>query len=214
MKGMALEGKYARVEWERRFLLDGFPKDVTVTRVRRIRDRYIEGTTLRLREQADEGGEVQFKLTQKIGAGKSGARQGVITTMYLTKDEFVVLAALCDPGGPLSGISASKAFDRRDREEMPLRTQRVPARILTKTRYSVPPLGIDVFEGTLSGLVMAEAEFSSGAEAEALALPSFIVHSHEVTDDPRFTGGCLVTASRQELEGWLSDHGLRVNPSR
>jgi CYTH domain-containing protein len=33
--------------------------------------------------------------------------------------------------------------------------------MLNKVRYSVPPLGIDVFEGTLEGLRLAEAEFNS-----------------------------------------------------
>ena len=83
--------------------------------------------------------------------------------------------------------------------------------MLTKTRHSVPPFGIDVFEGVLSGSVLADAEFNSAAEASALALPSFIVR--EVSDDSRFTGGSLVTVSRQELENWLAEHGIKLNPS-
>ena len=86
---------------------------------------------------------------------------------------------------------------------------KLPAKVLTKTRHSVPPSGIDVFDGVLSGLVLAEAEFNSVAEAAALALPSFI--GHKVSDDPRFTGGHLVTASRQELENWLAQHGIKLN---
>jgi len=96
--------------------------------------------------------------------------------MYLTKDEYAVLAKL-------------------------------PAGILSKTRHSVPPCGIDVFEGTLSGVVLAEAEFNSDAEAAALALPSFV--AYEVSDDSRFTGGRLVTASREEIEGWLGEYRRR-----
>jgi CYTH domain-containing protein len=57
---------------------------------------------------------------------------------------------------------------------------KLPAKALTKARHSVPPFGIDAFEDRLSGLVLAEAEFSSGAEASELTLPSFIVQ--EVTD--------------------------------
>jgi CYTH domain-containing protein len=178
---MPRHSKYARIEWERRFLLDRFPYEASVIRVRRISDRYIEGTTLRLRQQSDGAGEIVFKLTQKLGEGAVGAQQGLITTMYLTKEEFCVLAKL-------------------------------PARVLTKTRHSVPPFGIDVFEGVLSGLVLAEAEISSAAEASALAVPSFVVH--EVSDDLRFTGGRLVTASRQELEAWLAEHGVKLNPSQ
>jgi len=87
---------------------------------------------------------------------------------------------------------------------------KLPAKVLTKTRHSVPPLGIDVFDGVLSGLVLAEAEFNSAAEAAALALPSFI--RHEVSDDPRFTGGRLVTASRRELDHWLAQYGIKLSP--
>ena len=106
--------------------------------------------------------------------------QGLITAMYLTKDEFGVLAKL-------------------------------PAKILMKPRHSAPPFGIDLFEGALSGLVLAEAEYDSATEASALALPSFILR--EITDDSRFTGGSLVAASRQELASWLAECGVKLNDS-
>jgi CYTH domain-containing protein len=177
---MPVEQKYGRVEWERRFLLDRLPRGVVITRVRRITDLYIEGTSLRLRQQRDDDGQTTFKLTQKLPQKRDGARQGLITSMYLTNAEFEVLAKL-------------------------------PAKVLGKTRHSVPPFGIDVFEGTLSGLILAEAEFESGEEAAALALPSFI--QHEVTKDARFTGGNLVTASRRELEKWVGEHGIELGSS-
>ena len=43
------EGKYAQVERERRFLLTGPPPPPAVTASRRITDRYLPGTRLRLR---------------------------------------------------------------------------------------------------------------------------------------------------------------------
>ncbi len=52
---------------ERRFLRDRFPREAIITRVRRISDRYIEGTMLRLRQQNDSDGPTVFKLTQKLG---------------------------------------------------------------------------------------------------------------------------------------------------
>jgi CYTH domain-containing protein len=125
--------------------------------------RYVEGTTLRLREQSEKGGPTIFKLTQKVPARGSGAQEGFITSMYLTKDEFCVLAQL-------------------------------PATTLGKTRHSAPPFGIDVFEGTLEGLILSEAEFDSATAADALTLPSFI--GSEVSGDDRFKGGRLVRASR------------------
>jgi len=172
---MAPNAKYARIEFERRFLIASFPQGQPVVRMRRIADRYIEGTNLRLREQREDGLPSVFKLTQKISAPDGTARQGYITTMYLQPDAYQVLAKLS-------------------------------ARTLTKRRYSVPPFGVDVFEGLLDGLILAEAEFNSAAEAEALAIPDFV--SHEVSGDPRFTGGFLVSASRHDLETSLADYGI------
>jgi CYTH domain-containing protein len=174
---MQPEDKYARIERERRFLLRHFPADVTVTRTRHIRDRYIEGTALRLREQQDDGSPILFKLTKKIPMPRAGAQQGLITNIYLTHEEFCLLAQL-------------------------------PARTLSKTRYSVPPFGIDVFNGALEGLILAEAEFDSPEAASALLLPSFVVR--EVTTDPRFTGGRLVCTHREEMLAWLLEYGVEL----
>jgi len=167
--------QYARIERERRFLLDHFPSNANVIRVRRIVDRYIDGTALRLRKQSDDGGPAIFKLTQKIPAPSSGGQQGFLTSMYLTEDEYRLLIQL-------------------------------PAKTIDKTRHSVPPFGIDVFEGTLLGLLLAEAEFDSAAAAEALTIPYFI--SHEVSSDGRFTGGQLARASRRDIRTWLFEYGI------
>jgi CYTH domain-containing protein len=169
--------KYARIERERRFLLRHFPADVTVTRTRRITDRYIEGTSLRLREQQDDDSSILFKLTKKISVPGPGAQQGLTTNIYLTHEEFCLLAQL-------------------------------PAKTLSKTRYSVPPLGIDVFKGALEGLILAEAEFDSPEAAGALLLPFFVVR--DVSTDSRFTGGCLVRAQREELLAWLLEYGVEL----
>jgi CYTH domain-containing protein len=176
--------RYARIERERRFLLDRFPA-ADVVRIRHIKDRYIDGAALRLRQQSDDTGAPLFKLTQKVPARAGGAQQGLITSMYLTENEFRLLAQL-------------------------------PAKVIVKTRYSVPPFGIDVFEDHLQGLLLAEAEFDSAAEADALVVPEFILR--EVTHDERFTGGQLVRASRPKLKKWLAEYGInlarRRSPSR
>ena len=174
---MPSQPKYARIERERRFLLDGFPPNADIVRTRRIADRYIDGTSLRLREQREDNGSTVFKLTQKIPAPGPGAQQGFITTMYIDENEFRIFAQL-------------------------------PARQLTKTRHSVPPFGIDVFEGPLESLVLAELEFDSTPAADAVTIPSFIVR--EVSTDNRFTGGRLVRASRCELQAWLRECGIRI----
>ena len=169
--------KYARIERERRFLVGRFPDRRRITRVRRITDRYIEGTNLRLREEKEEGQPALFKLTQKIAAPGDSGQQGYTTTMYLDREAHGRLAELV-------------------------------ARTLKQVRYSVPPFGVDVFEGLLEGLVMAEAEFDSAAQADGLLIPNFV--SHEVSRDLRFSGGALARASRQELQTWLAEYGATV----
>ena len=77
---------------------------------------------------------------------------------------------------------------------------------MEKRRYSVPPFGIDVFEGDLRGLVLAEAEFSSQEEAAVLEVPAFL--SRKVTSDRRFTGGCLAVTARERLIEILAEFGI------
>ncbi|MFJ1753286.1 hypothetical protein [Kitasatospora sp. NPDC088134] len=173
-------GKYARVERERRFLLAGAPSPATVTLARRITDRYVSGTRLRLRrmERLDTG-ECAYKLTQKLpapSAASTGAVQGLITNLYLSPEEYELLLATLD--GPE----------------------------LVKTRLSVGPLGVDAFEGPLRGLVLAEAEFDSAEAAETFVPPPGCLA--ELTDDPRFTGGSLVRTEREQLRKWLAEYGL------
>ncbi|MFI5633240.1 hypothetical protein ACIA8E_28420 [Streptomyces sp. NPDC051664] len=133
------EGKYARIERERRFLLAGPPSASSVIAVRVLTDRYLEGTRLRLRRsERPDIGTCEFKLTQKVPADRRGPVQGLITNTYLSSDEYRLLASL-------------------------------PAAVLVKKRLSVPPFGVDVFEPPLHGLVLAEAEFTSDEEATAFA---------------------------------------------
>lgn len=174
------EGKYARVERERRFLLPGPPAPSAAAGRRRITDRYLPGTRLRLRrvDHADSGA-CELKLTQKVPAGAPGFVQGLITTTYLSAAEYDLLASL-------------------------------PAAVLAKTRLSIPPLSVDVFDPPLHGLVMADAEFGTDEAARSFGPPAGVVA--EVTDDPRFTGGRLVLARRGELLAWLAEYGIEPQP--
>jgi len=171
-------GKYARIERERRFLLAGLPKDQPVTAIRTITDRYLIGTTLRLRDMSNQRGDHHYKLTQKIPTERPGPVQGLITNTYLSKTEYDLLAQL-------------------------------PGKMLIKTRYSFPPLGIDVFAPPLHGLVLAEAEFDTDSAMLAFQPPTYVIA--EVTDDQRFTGGHLVNTTREQLTSWLADYGIDAN---
>jgi CYTH domain-containing protein len=82
----------------------------------------------------------------------------------------------------------------------------VPAASLRKTRLSVPPLGVDLFEGALAGLVLAEAEFVDYEAMARFVAPPFAVA--DVTADQRFTGGRLAVAARSDIASALADFGI------
>ena len=83
--------KYARLEDERRFLVVAVPDGATSPR--RIEDRYVAGTRLRLRRVTDERGSV-LKLGHK--RRREDGRPSTVwhTTMYLDDAEFAMLSAL------------------------------------------------------------------------------------------------------------------------
>jgi len=89
--------KYAAREIERRWLVERnaepFLRDAT--EARRIEDRYIEGTHLRLRKVEQDGEPPIFKLGKKYAA--EGARCGHVVSVYLAFEEYEVLAALPGP---------------------------------------------------------------------------------------------------------------------
>jgi len=174
-------GKYAQIERERRFLLAGLPPVLTITARRRITDRYLPGTRLRLRRVDHlDSGVCELKFTQKVPANRPGHVQGLITNTYLSAAEYDLLASL-------------------------------PAAVLSKTRLTIPPLSVDVFEPPLHGLVMADVEFSADKEAQEFLPPPATVA--EVTDDIRFTGGSLVSARRHDLVAWLAEYGIELQPT-
>lgn len=72
-------------------------------RSRRITDRYVDGTRLRLRrvDELDGAGPPVHKLTQKL----PGEPWGELTTMYVSGEEYAVLATL--PAAVLTKVRRS-----------------------------------------------------------------------------------------------------------
>ena len=131
--------KYARVERERRFLVPELPTDEPWA-VRRITDLYIEGSRMRLRRSdgiVQGQPELVLKLTQKIPVESP------------------------HPGN--QGLITTMYLSEGEYATL----RRLPGMLLTKTRYSFPPMGLDVFEGALEGLMIAEIEFETDEAAAA-----------------------------------------------
>lgn len=178
-------GKYACLELERRYLLRSLPPNLQ-ERGWLILDRYINGTRLRLRRMAPlEDGEPLYKLGQKYRAPGQSAAETTITNIYLNRAE-------CER---LTLLDAAELIKKRYhyRQE--------------GWRYS-----IDVFEGALQGLILAEIEYQTMVDCQELPFPSF-AHA-EVTEDPFFNGGNLATLSRMLLQAKLANRFDRDQNAR
>ena len=155
------KSKYAWVEHERRWLCRAVPFDRVIS-AETYNDLYVTGTQLRLREAIPlDGGPAMLRLGRKADVSASVR---LLTSIYLSPEEFRLLSDL-------------------------------PGHRLRKTRHALGKVGgadvfVDVFEGPLSGLIMAEAEFETVEAMEAWPTPDFVYR--EVTDDIRYTGGRLV----------------------
>jgi len=128
-----------------------------------ITDLYVTGTRLRLRDARPLDGG---EPKRRLGRKADvDAQTRLITSIYLAPEEFALLADL-------------------------------PGRTLKKVRHYLEPvdgveMSIDRFEGALEGLIMAEAEFETAGALAAFQAPPFCLR--DVTADPRYGGGVLVT---------------------
>ncbi|MDQ3819201.1 MAG: hypothetical protein M3362_16205 [Acidobacteriota bacterium] len=164
--------KYERVERERKFLLRELPPDLKTSDPHaQVTDNYITNTRLRLRKSRwPSTNEWTLKLTQKYAPDPEDLSHTLITSIYLTEDEYEVLSIF---------------------EGNEIRKNRYPYEFEGR-RY-----GIDMFLGSLFGLILAETDFETDEEMEGFAPPPFAFM--DVTNDPLFTGGSLVNLSFEDL---------------
>ena len=155
--------EYILVERERRWLCHSVPHELII-QTEAITDLYVTGARLRLREARPiDGGAPMLRLSRKADVD---LHTRLITSIYLPENEFSLLA------------------------------RALPGTRITKVRHRLqsPPgvmLLVDEFQGGLSGLVMAEAEFKFPDLLKTFPMPDFAFR--EVTDNPQFTGIYLST---------------------
>jgi len=166
------ESKYARIERERRFVLENLPEGLTRAEPHlQITDNYMTGTRLRLRKVRDpRTNKWTVKFTQKFAPEPSDLSRTVITNTYLNALEAETLSI----------------FNANE---------------IRKNRYSYESDGrrfsIDMFLGDLFGLVLAEVSFDSDKEMENFTPPPFVIG--EVTNNELFSGGRLCELTFAEL---------------
>jgi CYTH domain-containing protein len=166
------ESKYARVERERRYLLQDLPEGLTRASPHvQITDNYLTGTRLRLRKVRDPlTNKWIVKLTQKFAPEPDDFSRTIITNIYLNALEVETL-----------GIS--------DANE--IRKNRYPF------VFEGRPFSVDMFLGDLFGLVLAEVSFETDEELNNYPQPPFAIA--DVTNNELFTGGKLCEISFADI---------------
>jgi CYTH domain-containing protein len=175
------ESKYARIERERRYLLQDLPQGLTRADPHlQITDNYITGTRLRLRKVRDpRTNKWTVKLTQKFAPDPENFSRTIITNIYLNALEAETLAVF---------------------EANEIRKNRYPF------EFAGRKFSVDMFLGDLFGLVLAEVSFESDEELESFPKPPFAVA--DVTNHELFTGGKLCGLTFADIREEIMKNGL------
>jgi len=174
------ESKYARIERERRYLLQDLPEGLTRTDHHlQITDSYLTGTRLRIRKVRDpKTNKWVVKFTQKFAPDPKDLSRTIITNTYLNAVEAEMLAI----------------FEANE---------------IRKNRYYFEVEGrqfsVDMFLGDLFGLVLAEVSFEDDEELDSFSIPPFAFA--DVTNDEMFTGGRLCQLTFEKIKDELVKSG-------
>jgi len=175
------ESKYARVERERRYLLQDLPEGLSrVDDHLQITDNYITGTRLRIRKVREpRSNKWVVKFTQKFAPDQSDLSHTNITSIYLNATEAETLSM----------------FNANE---------------IRKNRYYFDYEGrrfsVDMFLGDLFGLVLAEVSFDNDEEMNNFSKPSFALA--DVTNDVLFSGGKLSELTFADVLEGIRGRGL------
>jgi CYTH domain-containing protein len=175
------ESKYARLELERRYLLQDLPEGLTRASPHvQITDNYITGTRLRLRKVRDPlTNKWTVKFTQKFAINSKDLSRTLITNTYLNAQEAEILSVF---------------------EANEIRKNRYPF------EYEGRKFGIDMFLGDLFGLVLAEISFDTDEDLESSSKPQFALV--EVTNNELFSGGKLCELTFADIKEEIVRIGL------
>jgi len=175
------DSKYARVERERRFLLNDLPEGLERTDPHvQITDNYITGTRVRIRKVRDpKTNKWIVKFTQKFAPDPKDLSRTVITNTYLTALEANTL-----------GIFEANEI-RKNRYYFDFEGRR---------------FSIDVFLGDLFGLVLAETGFETDEEMSRFQPPAFALA--DVTNNEIFTGGRLCHLTIEDIRNEAQRAGV------
>src|SRR5712692_6292881 len=175
------ESKYARVERERRYLLQDLPEGLSrADHHFQITDNYITGTRLRLRKVRDpKTNKWVVKFTQKFAPNPADLSRTIITNIYLNAIEAETLAI----------FEANEIRKNRYRFE-----------------FQDQQFSVDMFLGDLFGLVLAEVSFETDEEMDNFPKPPWALA--DVTNLEVFTGGRLCELAFEDIRNEIGQSGL------
>jgi CYTH domain-containing protein len=175
------DSKYARVERERRYLLQDLPEGLTrADHHLQITDNYITGTRLRLRKVRDpRTNKWVVKFTQKFASNPEDLSRTIITNTYLNATEAEILSVF---------------------EVNEIRKNRYPF------EFEGRKFSVDMFLGDLFGLVLAEVSFETNEDMEDFQKPAFALA--EVTNNEIFSGGKLSELTFEDIRKEVEQNGL------
>jgi CYTH domain-containing protein len=175
------ESKYARIERERRYLLQDLPEGLTRADDHlQITDNYITGTRLRIRKVRDpKTNKWIVKFTQKFAPNPADLSRTVITNTYLNAIEAEMLAV----------FEANEIRKNRYRFE-----------------FEGRQFSIDMFLGDLFGLVLAEVSFETDEDLDSFPKPPFALA--DVTNNEIFSGGRLSELTFEDIRSEVARVGL------
>jgi CYTH domain-containing protein len=173
--------KYARVERERRYLLQDLPEGLTRADLHvQITDNYITGTRLRIRKVRDpRTNKWTVKFTQKFAPEPADFSRTIITNVYLNALEAETLSVF---------------------EANEIRKNRYPF------DFEGRKFSVDMFLGDLFGLVLAEVSFETDEELDGFPKPPFAIA--DVTNNEIFTGGRLCSLTFEDIREEILKSGL------
>ena len=155
-------GNYSRYEIEKKYLLREVPKSLPDT-FTEIHDLYLHNSSLRLRvETLPSGKVIGRKLTKKDRAPEKGCETSIITSLYLSENDFLALRAL----------KGASIYKKRYMLES------VERRVV-----------YDLFQGKLEGLILVEVEFPDYDSLASFEPES--ANWEDVTGNPKYSGGNL-----------------------
>ena len=178
---IVMDSKYARVERERRYLLQDLPEGLNrADHHFQITDNYLTSTRLRIRKLRDpRTNKWTVKFTQKYAPDPNDLSRTMITNIYLNATEAEILSV----------FEANEIRKNRYRFE-----------------FGGREFSIDMFLGDLFGLVLAEVSFETDAELSSFPQPPFAIA--DVTNVEIFTGGKLSELTFEDIRTAIEQNGL------